>query len=125
MFLVGSDDGHEELLAAANAVTNTGTVCSEINSCTLQYRYMFVNLIHINIVVAYAFSSSFWRQMEQLFRFISEVDIDYLKKQVLCCIYYSGKQCFFLWSVKNELFTHSTNVVFNISTTLNIIFLHH
>ncbi|KAL1805221.1 hypothetical protein ACET3Z_028289 [Daucus carota] len=52
-FLVGSDDGHEELLAAANAVTST----------------------------AYASSSSFWRQMEQLFRFISEVDIDYLKRQ--------------------------------------------
>lgn len=28
IFLVGSDDGHEELLAAANAVTNTGTVYS-------------------------------------------------------------------------------------------------
>ncbi|KAL8102617.1 hypothetical protein AgCh_027220 [Apium graveolens] len=52
-FLVGSDDGHEELLAAANAVVKTAST----------------------------FSSSFWRQMEQLFRFISEVDIDYLKQQ--------------------------------------------
>lgn len=29
IFLVGSDDGHEELLAAANAVIKTGTVYSE------------------------------------------------------------------------------------------------
>lgn len=26
LLLVGSDDGHEELLAAASAVTNTGTL---------------------------------------------------------------------------------------------------
>lgn len=57
---------------------------------------MFVSLIHIIIVVAYASSSSFWRQMEQLFRFISEVDIDYLKRQVLCCIDFISKECFVL-----------------------------
>lgn len=30
MSKVGADDGHEELLAAANAVTNTGIICFEI-----------------------------------------------------------------------------------------------
>ncbi|XP_049359557.1 uncharacterized protein LOC125824252 [Solanum verrucosum] len=53
-FLVGSDDGHEELLAAASAVTNT----------------------------AQALSSSFWKQMEPLFRFISEIDTTFLRQQV-------------------------------------------
>ncbi|XP_057467229.1 uncharacterized protein LOC130756685 isoform X3 [Actinidia eriantha] len=52
-FLVGSDDGHEELLAAAAAVTNP----------------------------AHCFSSSFWRQMEPYFGFISDVDIAFLKQQ--------------------------------------------
>lgn len=52
-FLVGSDDGHEELLAAASAVINP----------------------------ANSFSSSFWRQMESYFSFISDVDIAYLKQQ--------------------------------------------
>ncbi|KAK4415716.1 hypothetical protein Salat_2679000 [Sesamum alatum] len=53
-FLVGSDDGHEELLAAASAVTNT----------------------------AQALSSPLWKKMESLFRFIADVDISYLKDQV-------------------------------------------
>ncbi|XP_011093773.1 uncharacterized protein LOC105173644 isoform X2 [Sesamum indicum] len=53
-FLVGSDDGHEELLAAASAVTNT----------------------------AQALSSPLWKKMELLFRFIADVDISYLKDQV-------------------------------------------
>ncbi|XP_073289815.1 uncharacterized protein [Primulina huaijiensis] len=53
-FLVGSDNGHEELLAAANAVTNRGQ----------------------------SLSSLFWREMEPLFRFISDADISYLKEQV-------------------------------------------
>ncbi|CAA3008371.1 Hypothetical predicted protein [Olea europaea subsp. europaea] len=48
------DDGHEELLAAANAVTNT----------------------------AHAISSLFWRKMEPLHRLISDTDISYLKDQV-------------------------------------------
>ncbi|KAJ7979300.1 Serine/arginine repetitive matrix protein 2 isoform 2 [Quillaja saponaria] len=52
-FLVGSDDGHEELVAAANAVISS----------------------------ACAFSSPFWRQMEPFFGLISDVDIGYLKKQ--------------------------------------------
>ncbi|KAL6974570.1 hypothetical protein U1Q18_028754 [Sarracenia purpurea var. burkii] len=52
-FLVGSDDGHEELLAAAAAVIS-----------------------HVH-----CFSSSFWRQMEPYFSFISDVDIAYLKQQ--------------------------------------------
>ncbi|CAN4101430.1 unnamed protein product [Withania somnifera] len=53
-FLVGSDDGHEELLAAASAVANT----------------------------TQALSSSFWKQMEPLFRFISELDAAFLRQQV-------------------------------------------
>ncbi|XP_044463715.1 uncharacterized protein LOC123194538 isoform X2 [Mangifera indica] len=52
-FLVGSDNGHEELLAAANAVINS----------------------------AHALSSSFWRQMEPLFGFLSDGEIAYLKQQ--------------------------------------------
>ncbi|XP_022147622.1 uncharacterized protein LOC111016503 isoform X2 [Momordica charantia] len=47
------DYGHEELVAAANAVTNPGRT----------------------------FFSPFWRQMEQFFRFISEADITHLRKQ--------------------------------------------
>ncbi|XP_009603745.1 uncharacterized protein [Nicotiana tomentosiformis] len=53
-FLVGSDDGHEELLTAASAVTNT----------------------------AQALSGLFWKQMEPLFRFISEIDTAFLRQQV-------------------------------------------
>ncbi|XP_071721469.1 uncharacterized protein [Rutidosis leptorrhynchoides] len=52
-FLVGSDDGHEELLAAANAVINPSG----------------------------ALSSPLWRQMEPLFGFVSDVDMSYLKQQ--------------------------------------------
>ncbi|XP_049405757.1 uncharacterized protein LOC125869233 isoform X2 [Solanum stenotomum] len=48
------DDGHEELLAAASAVANT----------------------------AQALSSSFWKQMEPLFCFISEIDTAFLRQQV-------------------------------------------
>nr|GMC58935.1 uncharacterized protein LOC109186567 [Ipomoea batatas] len=53
-FLVGSDDGQEELLAAANDVTNT----------------------------AQALSSPFWKRMESLFRFISDIDIAFLNQQI-------------------------------------------
>ncbi|XP_042051001.1 uncharacterized protein LOC121796265 isoform X1 [Salvia splendens] len=53
-FLVGADDGHEELLAAANAVTDT----------------------------AQALSSPFWKKMEPLFHFITDVNISYLKDQI-------------------------------------------
>ncbi|KAJ6957533.1 hypothetical protein NC653_039482 [Populus alba x Populus x berolinensis] len=52
-FLVGSDDGHEELLAAASAVINP-TKCFPVH---------------------------FWRQMEPFFGFISNVDIAHLKQQ--------------------------------------------
>lgn len=48
------DDGHEELLAAAKAVTNP----------------------------APALSSSFWKQMEPFFRFVSDADVAYLKQKV-------------------------------------------
>ncbi|KAK8509097.1 hypothetical protein V6N13_062149 [Hibiscus sabdariffa] len=52
-FLAGSDDGHEELVAAVNALIGS----------------------------AHAFPNSFWRQMEPFFGFISDADIAYLKQQ--------------------------------------------
>ncbi|KAF5802491.1 hypothetical protein HanXRQr2_Chr06g0260111 [Helianthus annuus] len=52
-FSVGSDDGQEELLAAAKAVLNPN----------------------------HALSSPFWRQMEPLFGFVSDVDMSCLKQQ--------------------------------------------
>ncbi|WCJ42728.1 hypothetical protein M5689_023518 [Euphorbia peplus] len=52
-FLVGSDDGHEELLAAASAAINPAHACP----------------------------NSFWRQMEPFFGFISDNDISHLKQQ--------------------------------------------
>ncbi|XP_061361596.1 uncharacterized protein LOC133305398 [Gastrolobium bilobum] len=52
-FFVGSEDGHEELLAAAKGVINS----------------------------ARAFSSTFWRHMEPFFSLISEDDITYWKKK--------------------------------------------
>ncbi|XP_042508164.1 uncharacterized protein LOC122084150 [Macadamia integrifolia] len=48
------DDGHEELLAAAKAAINPTHACS----------------------------SSFWRQMEPLFGFVSDEDVTYLKQQI-------------------------------------------
>ncbi|XAR53455.1 hypothetical protein NMG60_11022011 [Bertholletia excelsa] len=52
-FIVGSDDGHEEILAAAAAIINPAHCCSSL----------------------------FWRQMEPYFSFISDVDIAYLRQQ--------------------------------------------
>ncbi|KAL0345071.1 UNVERIFIED_CONTAM: hypothetical protein Sradi_4338400 [Sesamum radiatum] len=59
-FLAVSDDGREELLAAANAVIKTGLILN----------------------AAQALSGPFWKKMESLFRFISNADISYLKDQV-------------------------------------------
>ncbi|KAJ1439883.1 hypothetical protein SESBI_02105 [Sesbania bispinosa] len=53
-FLVGSEDGHEELLAAVKGVINS----------------------------AQAFSSQFWRQMETFFGLITEEDIAYWKQKI-------------------------------------------
>ncbi|KAJ9551270.1 hypothetical protein OSB04_015315 [Centaurea solstitialis] len=53
VFIVASDDGHEELLAAVNAVINP--------SCAL--------------------SNPFWRQMDPLFRFVSDADVTYIKQE--------------------------------------------
>ncbi|ESQ54260.1 hypothetical protein EUTSA_v10024244mg [Eutrema salsugineum] len=53
-FLVGSDDGHEELLAAVNSA----------------------------ISFAQNFPSSFWKQMERYFCFISDAHINFLKELV-------------------------------------------
>ncbi|XP_019433724.1 PREDICTED: uncharacterized protein LOC109340471 isoform X4 [Lupinus angustifolius] len=52
-FLVGSEDGHEELLAAVKGVINS----------------------------AHAFSSPFWKQMEPFFSLINEEDITYWKQK--------------------------------------------
>ncbi|CAL0327877.1 unnamed protein product [Lupinus luteus] len=52
-FLVGSEDGHEELLAAVKGVINS----------------------------AHVFSSPFWRQMEPFFSLINEEDITYWKQK--------------------------------------------
>ncbi|OIV97375.1 hypothetical protein TanjilG_07127 [Lupinus angustifolius] len=52
-FLVGSEDGHEELLAAVKGVINS----------------------------AHALSSQFWRQMEPFFSLINEEDITYWKQK--------------------------------------------
>ncbi|KAK6248732.1 hypothetical protein QUC31_020297 [Theobroma cacao] len=54
--LVSSEDGHEELVAAVNALVS----------------------------FAHAFPNSFWRQMEPFLGFISDVDIAYLKQQGNC-----------------------------------------
>ncbi|CAH2077552.1 unnamed protein product [Thlaspi arvense] len=51
-FLVGSDDGHEELLAAVNSAVN----------------------------FAQNFPSSFWKQMERYFCFISDAHINFVKQ---------------------------------------------
>ncbi|KHN35878.1 hypothetical protein glysoja_013303 [Glycine soja] len=53
-FLVGSEDGHEELLAAVKGVINS----------------------------ARAFSSQFWRQIEPFFGLINEEDIAYWKQKI-------------------------------------------
>ncbi|XP_076932026.1 uncharacterized protein LOC143597401 isoform X2 [Bidens hawaiensis] len=53
-FPVGSDAGHDELVAAAKAVTNPNHVLS----------------------------SPFWRHMEPLFGFVSDLDMSYLKQQI-------------------------------------------
>ncbi|KAL0426838.1 UNVERIFIED_CONTAM: hypothetical protein Slati_2858600 [Sesamum latifolium] len=58
-FLAVSDDGREELLAAANAVIKTGLILN----------------------AAQALSGPFWKKMESVFRFISNADISYLKDQ--------------------------------------------
>uniref|UniRef100_A0A1J3FJG8 Uncharacterized protein n=1 Tax=Noccaea caerulescens TaxID=107243 RepID=A0A1J3FJG8_NOCCA len=52
-FLVGSDDGHEELLAAVNSAIN----------------------------FAQNFPSSFWKQMERYFCYISDTHINFVKQQ--------------------------------------------
>ncbi|CAL0304785.1 unnamed protein product [Lupinus luteus] len=52
-FIVGSEDGHEELLAAVQGVINS----------------------------AHAFSSPFWRQMEPFFSLINEDDVTYWKQK--------------------------------------------
>nr|GEY36101.1 hypothetical protein [Tanacetum cinerariifolium] len=59
-----SDDGHEELLAAANVVINPATVL--YGSC---YRY--------------ALSSPFWRLMDPRFRFVSDAAVAYVKHEVM------------------------------------------
>jgi hypothetical protein len=54
-FLVGSNDGREELLAAVNSAIN----------------------------IAQNFPNSFWKQMERYFGYISDDHINFLKQQVI------------------------------------------
>ncbi|PHT83408.1 hypothetical protein T459_11851 [Capsicum annuum] len=82
-FLVGSDDGREKLLAAASAVANT----------------------------AQALSSSFWKQMEQLFHFISEIDTTVLRQQL-------GDLKFGSWI---ESFIHETGIQLDDYLTISLI----
>ncbi|KAF3672362.1 hypothetical protein FXO38_06148 [Capsicum annuum] len=81
--LVGSDDGREKLLAAASAVANT----------------------------AQALSSSFWKQMEQLFHFISEIDTTVLRQQL-------GDLKFGSWI---ESFIHETGIQLDDYLTISLI----
>ena len=46
-----------------------------------------MGLIIPAIPAALCFSSSFWRQMEPYFGFISDVDIAFLKQQVIECLF--------------------------------------
>ncbi|KAK2645301.1 hypothetical protein Ddye_020496 [Dipteronia dyeriana] len=80
-FLVGSDDGHEELLAAANAVINSGAIILSIFVLILLPTNFLLGLMDLIFITDHALSSSFWRQMEPFFGFISEGDIAYLKQQ--------------------------------------------
>ncbi|XP_006597826.1 uncharacterized protein [Glycine max] len=61
-FLVGSEDGHEELLAAVKGVINS--------------------VLYFLITAARAFSSQFWRQMEPFFGLMSEEDLAYWKQKI-------------------------------------------
>ena len=47
-----------------------------------------VGLIDLIVAAARAFSSSFWKQMESLFGFISDADIAFLKQQVMAHPFY-------------------------------------
>ncbi|TXG61608.1 hypothetical protein EZV62_012971 [Acer yangbiense] len=75
------DDGHEELLAAANAVINSGAVIISIFVLILLPTNFLLGLMDLIFITDHALSSSFWRQMEPFFGFISEGDIAYLKQQ--------------------------------------------
>ncbi|KAK4396886.1 hypothetical protein Sango_1525200 [Sesamum angolense] len=81
-FLVGSDDGHEELLAAASAVTNTGIIQLIVLVFLLHLYIVLLGISGLVFYAAQALSSPLWKKMELLFRFIADVDISYLKDQV-------------------------------------------
>lgn len=96
ILLVGSDDGHEELLAAANAVINPGEVSVEhvdafnfFKKIILWLKDRFlVELIALHCAAAPVLSSSFWKQMEPFFRFVADTDVAYLKQQVVVfCVF--------------------------------------
>ncbi|KAL0308465.1 UNVERIFIED_CONTAM: hypothetical protein Sradi_5788800 [Sesamum radiatum] len=80
-FLVGSDDGHEELLAAASAVTNTGIIQLIVLVFLLHLYIVLLGISGLVFYAAQALSSPLWKKMELLFRFIADVDISYLKDQ--------------------------------------------
>jgi len=83
--LVGSDDGHEELLAAVKGVINSGM--NLIKYYLIVYPIYLLSdgvvLLYFLITTASSFSSQFWRQMELFFGLITEEDIAYWKQKVL------------------------------------------
>jgi len=81
--LVGSEDGHEELLAAVKAVTNSGM--NLIKYYLIVYPLYLSDgvVLYFLITTASSFSSQFWRQMELFFGLITEEDIAYWKQKVL------------------------------------------
>lgn len=66
-------------MAAANAVVNAG-IFLKFLICCLYICISWSNTLVVS--AARSFSSSFWRQMEPFFGFISDADIAYLKQKV-------------------------------------------
>lgn len=79
---VGSDDGHEELMTAAKAAVDSGIILAVIYLILFLFKWCCL-ISHVIISTARSCSSSFWMKMEPFFRFVSDVDINYLKVMVL------------------------------------------
>lgn len=85
-----SEDDHEELLASANAAL----------SIDFTFKFFFFNL-HWKIYLVFewyfscagpACASTFWRQVEPFFAFLTAEDITYLSQQVTWVIFYCAKR---------------------------------
>lgn len=83
---MGSDIGHEELLAAVNSVTNTGMLEGFIGYLYLLKPLYFAIMCTV-LTAVQGLSSPLWKGTETLFRFISDKDISFLKDQVINFIY--------------------------------------